>query len=344
MLPKFHRALLVSEKLPNVFSRKIVERKTTDLKENEVFIRVKYSSLNYKDALSMNGHKGVSPTYPHVPGIDAGGIVLKSKSNLWQKGDEVVVIGRGLGMTVDGGFSEIISVPSTWVMGRPKNLPLKETMMYGTAGFTAAYGIWSLLEGLKAKKKLKADLDIDTGKVNFLVTGASGGVGSVACALLNHLGYSFTASTQIGGKGETFLKTLGITNLIDRKQLKASHPKKLLSPLWDGALDTVGGETLSNILKTSKNFATIASCGLVGSALLQTSVYPFLLRGVRLVGINSAECPMSFKTWLLDKLSKEWKLPNLQALQTEISLKQVKDILSQMLKGNTTGRYLLVHQ
>ena len=176
------------------------------------------------------------------------------------------------------------------------------------------------------------------------MTGASGGVGSVACALLNHLGYSFTASTQIGGKGEIFLKTLGITNLIDRKQLKVSHPKKLLSPLWDGALDTVGGETLNNILKASQDFATIACCGLVDSALLQTSVYPFLLRGVRLVGIHSAECPISFKTWLLDKLSKEWKLPNLQALQTEISLKQVEDILSQMLKGNTTGRYLLVHQ
>ena len=323
------KALLVSEVAEKQFSSELVERSISELPAGDVLISVEYSSINYKDALSASGNKGVTREYPHTPGIDAAGKVVESFSENFREGDEVIVIGYDLGMNTAGGFGQFIRVPATWVVPLPDGLSLRESMVLGTAGFTAA---------LCVEKLLANGLNKDNGRV--LVTGATGGVGVVAVALLAKLGFEVIAST---GKAEAkaFLQTMGAADIIDRSQLAESSSRPLLKEQSAGAVDVVGGDTLFNVIKAVKYGGSVAACGLVQSPVFQASVLPFILRGVNLLGVDSVELPLATKTRVWALLASDWKLENLEKIVSEIGLDQLQDCLDRVLKGQARGRYLL---
>jgi len=328
MTEQSFEALRVSETAENNFESAIVKRSVSDLPKNDMLIKVSYSSLNFKDALSASGNKGVTRKYPHTPGIDAAGVVVSSISEKFKVGDEVIVTGYDLGMNTDGGFGQYISVPSNWVVPLPSNLGLRESMILGTAGLTA---------GLSVKKLIDSGLAPDSGDI--LVTGATGGVGVLAIALLRKLGFSVTAST--GKSSEiTFLDALG-AQVIDRAELSEVTPKPLLRERWGGAIDVVGGETLVNILKQIKYGGSVAACGLVESPSFAPTVLPFILRGVSLLGIDSVEISLATKCSVWNKLAADWKINNLENLVTEISMAELSDKLKLLLAGKARGRYVL---
>lgn len=300
-----------------------------DLPEHDVLIKVHYSSLNYKDALSANGHTGISRHYPHTPGIDAAGIVVNDRSNSFQEGEQVAVIGFDLGMNTWGGLSEYIRVPKEWVMPIPSDLGLANTMRLGTAGMTAGYCLEKLLQnGLVGNH------------ANILVTGATGGVGSIAVHLLSSLGYEVTAAS---GKADQFewLTSIGASKVIDRQDLGSKSAKALLSETYDAAIDTVGEDTLVNILKSLKYGGSVAACGIVGGTAIPLDIYPFILRQVNLLGIASATATLADRQRVLAKFASHWRLPLLKYLCEEISLEQVSDRIDAMLAGNITGRALI---
>lgn len=323
------KSMVVFENENGKFSRNIVTKNISELPQGEVLINVKYSSLNYKDALSATGNKGVTRSYPHTPGIDAAGIVEESTNMNFQPGDEVFVTGYDLGMNTSGGFSQYIRVPGDWVVKRPKNLTLKESMIFGTAGFTAAISIDKLVNhGIQPK-----DGDI-------LVTGATGGVGSVAVSILNKLGYNVIAAT---GKPElkAFMLNLGAKDIILRDELNDQSGRLLLKERWAGVIDTVGGNILGTALKSVRYGGCVTCCGNVASHELSTTVYPFILRGVSLLGVDSVQYPTNLRINLWDKLSKEWKIENLHENVEEISLEEVSDKIDQILKGKLNGRTII---
>lgn len=323
------KSMVVIENENGKFSRNIVTKNISELPQGEVLINVKYSSLNYKDALSATGNKGVTRSYPHTPGIDAAGIVEESTNMNFQPGDEVFVTGYDLGMNTSGGFSQYIRVPGDWVVKRPKNLTLKESMIFGTAGFTAAISIDKLVNhGIQPK-----DGDI-------LVTGATGGVGSVAVSILNKLGYNVIAAT---GKPElkAFMLNLGAKDIILRDELNDQSGRLLLKERWAGVIDTVGGNILGTALKSVRYGGCVTCCGNVASHELSTTVYPFILRGVSLLGVDSVQYPTNLRINLWDKLSKEWKIENLHENVEEISLEEVSDKIDQILKGKLNGRTII---
>ena len=321
-------AFRVSETSENKFGSAIVSRSIEDLPDNDVLIKVSYSSLNFKDALSASGNKGVTRNYPHTPGIDAAGIVVSSKSGELTPGDEVIVTGYDLGMNTDGGFSQYICVPAGWVVRRPKNLTLKESMILGTAGLTAA---------LCVQKLIGSGLVQDSGEI--LVTGATGGVGVLGVALLVKLGFDVTAST--GKSSEvSFLEGLG-AKVIARQELSEATKKPLLSEKWAGAIDVVGGETLVNILKQIRYSGSVATCGLVESPSFKSTVLPFILRGVNLLGVDSVELPLATKEDVWKKLGSIWKIDALESLSTEIVMDELPNKLDLILGGKARGRFLL---
>ncbi len=323
------RALWVEETGEKQFTRAVIDRDSTDLPEGEVLISVQYSSVNFKDALSATGNKGVTREYPHTPGIDAAGTVIESADSAFSPGDEVIVTGYDLGMNTAGGFGQQVRVPAAWVIPRPTGLSLREAMILGTAGLTAALCLDKLLNN-----------GLSPGDGDVLVTGASGGVGSIAVALLAKLEFDVQAST---GKESChdLLRELGATELINRAELGESSPKPLLKPRWAGAIDVVGGETLFNVLKSLLPGGSAACCGLVESPMFQASVFPFILRGVNLLGVDSVEIPLSLKEQMWNRLGAEWKLDCLDRLATEISLDELDSALDTVLKGQAQGRYLL---
>jgi putative YhdH/YhfP family quinone oxidoreductase len=327
MIEKF-KALLIEENSEGKISKSIQNLDFSFLKKNEVTIKVEYSSLNYKDALSASGNKGITRNYPHIPGIDAAGKVVESCSDNFKIGDEVVVTGRDLGMNTFGGFSEYISAPADWVIKKPNGLSLIETMMYGTAGFTAASGIFEIQKG-----------EIEPGS-KVLVSGATGAVGSIAVSILSKLGYHVIAST--GKASETdFLKSIGASEVIDRKELDDNSPKPLLSKRWAAAFDTVGGSALSYILKSTADRGVVTNCGMIVSPKLETSIMPFILRAVKLIGIASAETPMPRRLEIWDKLSGEYKL-NFDENRFEIvGLEELPDRIDSMLKGELKRKVLV---
>jgi len=328
MINKF-RAMVVSEIEPKKYSREIKEKDMSSLPEGEVLINVKYSSLNYKDALSAIGNKGVTRNYPHTPGIDAAGIVVESSSDVFKTGDEVVVTGYDLGMNTSGGFSEYIRVPSEWVVKLPKGLTLMESMIYGTAGFTAALSVHRLINsGVKPE-----DGDI-------LVTGATGGVGSVAVSILDKLGYSVIAGTGKPEAKEMLIKT-GAKDIILREELDNKSGKALLRERWAGVIDTVGGNILSSALKATKYGGTVTSCGNAASYEFSSSVYPFILRGVSLLGVDSVQCPKDLRLKLWNLLSNEWKPEDLALNIEEVSLDGLNDKIDIILAGKMIGRVLV---
>jgi alcohol dehydrogenase len=318
------RALRVEEK-DGVFIPSIKDLMLSDLPDNDVTIRVAYSSLNYKDALSATGNKGVTKTYPHTPGIDAAGVVTDSKDSRFKAGDEVIVTSYDLGMNTSGGFAEYIRVPADWVVPLPEGMSLREAMMLGTAGLTAAMCVEALEhQGLSSP---------------VLVTGSSGGVGSIAVALLSKLGYEVVASTGSEASHE-LLKTLGAKQIIQRSELSEANTKPMLKPLYGGAVDTVGGETLVNVVKSLQPNASVAACGLVGGANLNLTVYPFILRNINLLGIDSQNYPMPKRQALWNKLANEWKV-DLESLTTEVTLDNLRPTIDDILQGKTKGHVLV---
>lgn len=321
-------ALVVSED-NGEFTRRIVSRSIDSLTKGDTLINVKYSSLNYKDALSMTGHKGVTRRYPHTPGIDAAGIVIESADPSLEKGRQVIVTGYDLGMNTPGGFGQYIRVPSEWVVKLPENLSLKESMIYGTAGFTAAQSLYKLESaGLKPCDDM------------ILVTGATGGVGSMAVAISAKAGYRTAAAT---GKREKhdYLKQLGAAEILDRSEVDDTSENVLLQERWAGVIDTVGGNTLATALKSVKYGACVTTCGLVQSAILNTTVYPFILRGVSLLGIDSAMCPKETRDILWQKIATDWKITNLELICSECSLEELDEKVEMILAGKMTGRVVV---
>ena len=319
------RALLVSEE-NGKYVKRIVKRRLDELPENEVLIRVCFSSLNYKDALSASGNKGVTKNYPHTPGIDAAGVVEKDITGKFNPGEEVVVIGYDLGMNTPGGFGQYISVPAKWVIRLPEKLSLKTAMVFGTAGFTAAMSI-DKLESFGLKK--------DAGEV--LVTGATGGVGSMTVAMLNSLGYKVVASTGKKDKVD-FLKSIGAEEIIPREELDDKSTKPLLKPRWAGVVDTVGGNILATALKTVKYGCSVTTCGLTSSPELNTTVFPFILRGINLLGIDSVEQPLEIKEKIWRDISYKWSNLPFEKIYEEIPLERVPDHLEEIISRKNTGR------
>ena len=322
-----YRALVVSER-DGTFIQTIKEVNTSNLPAGDVLIRVLYSSLNYKDALSATGNKGVTKKYPHTPGIDACGVIIDSESNHFAPGDKVIVSGYDLGMNTSGGSGEYIRVTSAWVVKLPEGLSPKEAMIIGTAGFTAGISISRLTELVKP---------VD-GKI--IVTGATGGVGSVALSILSQLGYQTVA---VSGK-ETeypYLESLGAGEIISRNNFLNLEKKPVLSAKYAGGIDTVGGPILENILKTLMPLGAVTTCGSVASAELNMSVFPFILRGISLIGISAQNYPMHLRTKLWNKLANEWKPDNLLKIYTEIPLNKLPEAIPEILNGRLKGRTLV---
>ncbi|WP_339906740.1 YhdH/YhfP family quinone oxidoreductase [Pseudomonas guineae] len=321
-------ALQARENATGGFEQVIVQRDIDELPAGELLIRVKYSSLNYKDALSASGNRGVTKSFPHTPGIDAAGVVEASSVAEFSAGDEVIVTGYDLGMNTSGGFAQYIRIPASWALKRPKGLSLREAMVLGTAGLTAA---------LCVDKLEQSGLTTDAGRV--LVTGATGGVGSVAVALLTKLGYGVAASTGKAEQAE-YLKILGAQQIVLRSELQDGADKSMLKEQWAGAVDCVGGDILFNVVKSLRYGASAACCGLTAGVGFKGSVLPFILRGVNLLGVDSVELPLVVKASMWDKLSLQWKV-NLDALVSEVTLEQLPEAIAQVLAGKQVGRVLV---
>ncbi|NOX80501.1 MAG: YhdH/YhfP family quinone oxidoreductase [Deltaproteobacteria bacterium] len=329
MTTTLFRALVVSEKEPGSYTRQICEKSLDDLPAGEVLIRVDYSSLNYKDALSATGNRGVTRKYPHTPGIDAAGVVVRSAVKEFRPGHEVLACGYDLGMNTPGGFGRYIRVPAAWVMHKPSALTLHACMQLGTAGFTAAQSVFALLgSGMK-----RADGPI-------LVTGATGGVGSIAVALLARLGFVVTAVTGKAGEHD-FLRRLGAAAVLNRKQATGGMTRMLLRERWAGVVDTVGGDILATAIKATKYDGRVTCCGNAASGELPISVYPFILRGVQLLGIDSARCPMARRKEIWRKLGGEWYIPFLEEMTRTISLPELDAAIDRMLRGGIRGRIVV---
>ncbi|MCP3873409.1 MAG: YhdH/YhfP family quinone oxidoreductase [Desulfobacteraceae bacterium] len=322
-----YKALIVEEPEKNKFTREIKSALVNDLPDNDVLIRVNYSSLNYKDALSATGNRGVTRQYPHTPGIDAAGIVEDSQFAGVKKGDKVIVTSYDLGMNTSGGFGQYIRVPGEWVVKLPKGLDFKQSMIFGTAGFTAGMSVYKLIKTILPEH----------GKI--LVTGATGGVGSLAVGILSHLGYSVTGVS--GKTGTTLLNDLGAKHVISRDAFLQNTKPPVLKAQWAGVIDTVGGDILATAIKSTKPDGVVTCCGNVASPDLPINVFPFILRGVSLLGIDSQNCPMDFRSKVWEKLSSEWKFDMLDQIYDEIFLNQLDNKIEQILKGELKGRTLI---
>lgn len=326
------KAYQITETPQGEFERNIVERSTEDLPQGEVLIQVHYAGLNYKDGLSSSGHKGITKEFPHTPGVDASGIVAHSTSPKFKEGQEVLVTGYDLGMNTDGGFGEYIRVPEGWVVPLPKGLTLHNSMILGTAGFTAALGLY---------KMEMAGQSPDKGEL--VVTGATGGVGSMAISVFSKAGYTVIASS---GKTDEYdyLKSLGANRCEGREFCNDEKKRPITRMKWAGGLDTVGGNTLATLMAGCGKNGSIAVCGLVGSPKLEATVYPFLLNGVNLIGVESAETDMETRLMLWEKLATVWKPKKLEEIAIDITLNDLDGYIVKILKGGTRGRVVVKHK
>jgi len=298
------------------------------LNSNEILVRVCYSSLNYKDALSASGNKGVTRNYPHTPGIDAVGIVEQTHSDAFKIGEQVIVTSYDLGMNTDGGFAEYIKVPADWVVKLPNKMSMKEAMIFGTAGLTAGMSVLRLTELVKP----------EDGKI--VVSGATGGVGSISVSILSKLGYTVVAIT--GKEAERdYLINLGAEEVWYRSDAENLDKKPLLKPLFAGGIDTVGGVILENIIKSTRAVGVVTCCGNVASPKLDLTVFPFILRGVALIGIDSQNYPMEYRTKVWNKLAEAWKPKQLHNNCTVIKLDEIQSKIELMLNGKLKGRTVL---
>ena len=312
------------------FTRHIVERDTGDLPDGEVLVKVAYSSLNFKDALSATGNPGVTRNFPHTPGIDAAGTVVESRADTVQAGDAVVIIGYDLGMNTAGGFGGYVRIPAQWIVPMPDGLTPHTSMILGTAGFTAA----------ECVDKLES-MGMTPASGPVLVTGATGGVGSVAVKLLAHLGYEVAAVTGKADQQE-FLRHLGASEVLSREDLSADAKRPLLAEQWGGVVDTVGGEMLFNAVKSLRYGCSLAACGLVGGTDIPATVFPFLLRHVNILGIDSVELPIAEKRRIWSRLADAW-LIDLSDLEEVLHLDSLSGAIDRILAGQMVGRGVLHH-
>lgn len=310
------------------YTGSIKEMEFIPLDRNEIRVKVHYSSLNYKDALSASGNKGVTKNYPHTPGIDAVGTVEGTNCETFKAGEKVIITGYDLGMNTDGGFAEYVKVPAEWAVRLPENLTMKEAMIYGTAGLTAGISVWRLTELIKP----------EDGQI--VVSGATGGVGSLSVSILSKLGYSVAAIT--GKETERdYLINLGAKEILLRNEIETSDKKPLLRPKFAGAIDTAGGVILENIIKSTGSSGVITCCGNVASPKLELTIYPFILRGVTLIGIESQNYPMKRRIKVWEMLSHQWKPGTLAETCNEIGLEDLPQQIALMLRGKLKGRTVL---
>ena len=321
------KALEVSEK----FSLSIVEKDLADLPEGDLLIKVDFSSLNYKDAMSASGMPGVTRNYPHTPGIDAAGKVAESRVPDFKEGDEVIVTGYDLGMNTSGGFGEYIRVPSNWAVHLPKGLTAKQSMSLGTAGLTAGLSIHAL-DSFREYTGLK-----DTKSV---VSGATGGVGSISVMLLSKLGSEVTAVTGTNDQSD-FLHTIGASNILSREELAKTARKPIGKSLWDVGVDVASGEILSLLLTSLSPGGAVACSGLVGGPSFESSIFPFILRGNALIGIDSVEIPLKDKDHIWEHFAHDWVLEGLDKITKEVSLDNLEVEIKRILSGNQVGRVLV---
>ncbi|WP_339673422.1 YhdH/YhfP family quinone oxidoreductase [Dasania marina] len=321
------KALLTTENQGN-YDTKLVTRHIDDLPQGDLLIAVSYSCLNYKDALSTSGHPGITKNFPHTPGVDAVGVVKESCSDKFKVGDSVIVTGHDFGMHTDGGLSEYIRVPAAWAIPLPAGLSPLQTMQLGTAGLTAGLSLLKL-EAMGAKP---GD--------NVLVTGATGGVGCLSVALLGKCGYKAIASSGKAQYSDKLI-ALGASEVIDRKQLSEDSPKALLKPRWQHAIDCVGGDTLVNIFKTLAPGGSVAASGLVASANINATVYPFILRGINLLGIDSVGVSNDMRIAVWQRFANDWQLDLPQGFVTEIGLEQAYAYIQRFKQGDIFGRIVV---
>jgi len=323
-----YKAYLVEE-LDGVYSGSIKELQMQDIESGNVIIKVHYSSLNYKDALAASGVKGVASSYPFVPGIDVAGEILKSSTDNFKIGDKVIATGYKLGMSVFGGFGELVQIPQEWVVPLPSNFSFIDAMSLGTAGLTAGACVKKILNNSPSFKD------------PVLVSGATGGVGSVAVNLLSSLNFEVHAIT---GKlnEETILKKMGASKVIDRNEFMAEPIKPLDKAVYSAGVDTVGGDILAKMLSMIQSHGSVACCGNVAGMKFTSSVFPFILRGVSLIGVDSAESEINFKKEIWDLFSNDWSL-NLDDYSKVISLEDIGDEITKILDGKQIGRVVIKH-
>lgn len=320
---------LVVDKTEEVFSVNIEPLSFEDLPDGEVTIRVHYSSVNYKDGLSSIPNGNIVQSYPFIPGVDLAGIVTSSKDARYKEGDKVIVTSYELGVSHYGGYSEYARVPGEWVVPLPQNLSLKEAMIFGTAGFTAALSIHQLeANGLTPEDG------------NILVTGATGGVGSMAVSMLAKRNYNVTAST--GKESEfNYLKELGAKEIISREEVTPEKIRPLGKQRWAGAIDPVGGKTLASVLSNIKYGGSVAVSGLTGGVDVPTTVFPFILRGVSLLGVDSVYCPKKLRETLWNRMADDLKPEGLGDIANEVLFKDLPKTLSDILEGKVRGRTIV---
>jgi putative YhdH/YhfP family quinone oxidoreductase len=322
-------ALIVEETEPQKFSCRVGKRPVADLPAGDLLVKVHYSSLNYKDALAATGQFGIVKKYPQTPGIDAAGEVVESAVSAYRPGDKVIVTSYDLGMGTSGAFGQYIRVPSSWALPLPDGLSLRESMILGTAGLTA---------GLMIRKLVRNGVRPSDGDI--LVTGATGGVGCVAVAILAKLGYRVIAATgKASEKG--FLLGLGAAGVIGRDEVLAGVDQPLMEERWAGVVDVVGGDTLAAAIKSTRYDGTVTCCGLVGSLDLPLNVLPFILRGVSLLGIDSVQCPMEPRRVVWEKLATEWKVDSIESIGRECTLQVLEQEIQAILKGGLRGRVVV---
>jgi len=324
------RALEASE-TEGKFSLKIVEKNVADLPEGDLLIKVDFSSLNYKDAMSASGMPGVTRNYPHTPGIDAVGKITESRVADFKEGDEVIVTGYDLGMNTSGGFGEYIRVPSNWAVHLPKGLTAKQSMSLGTAGLTAGLSIHAL-DSFREYTGLK--------NTKSVVSGATGGVGSISVMLLSKLGSEVTAVTGKNDQSD-FLHTIGASSILSREELAETARKPIGKSLWDVGVDVASGEILSLLLTSLSPGGAIACSGLVGGPSFESSIFPFILRGNALIGIDSVEIPLKNKDHIWEHFAHDWVLEGLNKITKEVSLDNLEVEIESILSGNQVGRVLV---
>jgi len=325
------KALILNQEGEN-FSRDIKSIDKSFLKHGDVTVKVEYSGLNYKDALILKNGARLVKEFPHIPGIDFSGVVEESNSEQFKSGDNVILTGWRVGEIYYGGYSQYAKVDSKFLVKKPKDLTLKQSMIMGTAGFTA-------LQSAFVTKLTREELLLGEKVNDVIVSGASGGVGSMAVMILNKLGCSVTAVTGKNNNSE-YLKSIGAKNVINTSEL-TKDARPLDKGLWDGAVDTVGGKVLENILAQTKETGIVASCGNAADIKLNTTVMPFIIRGVKLWGINSVTVSQIRRKFLWSEASKLIDFEILEKSVKEISLEDVKEIFPKMLKGETSGRYII---
>lgn len=323
---KNFKALITRELQNNQFSNEIETLPLSMLNPNHVLVKVDYSSLNYKDALSFQGHRGVTKIFPHIPGIDAVGEVINDPSGKFLPETKVLVTGFDMGMNSHGGFSELVSVPAEWLIQLNISQSLQYQMELGTAGLTAGMAIFQLLKNDLSKDK------------PILVSGATGGVALIALLILKKLGYKTIALTRKGN--HPILTKIPVDDIWALDEFLKDSSRALYPTKISGAIDTVGGDILTKIIKSTDMAGSVSVCGMAYSTSLNLEVFPFILRGIKLLGINSADSSIAYKKQIWELLNNDWKI-DLSEIVQEISLEEVPSHLNSMLEGTSVGRKIV---